>query len=354
LEPGLFQLAPPVAQTNLVAVNQPLAVALSMGAMAFVMTLVLGYPFVDYLRNSGFRKQVREDGPKSHLEKTGTPTMGGLMIVFTVIVLTGALTLTIYRASGRSILLPMGVLLGSALLGWIDDRQSLLGNKGGGMSARTKFALLGLVSLIASVLLWNDPSGPFPYGLGIDYVFIPGIRNEIVIGAFMIPLGTFVIMAAGHSVNLTDGLDSLAGHTAAVAYIAYGTIALLYGQIYLVTFCFTVAGALLGFLWFNAHPAEVFMGDTGALSLGATLAVVALMLGQVLLLIVIGFIFVAVTLSVILQVSYFKITRGKRLFYMTPLHHHFEMMGWSQTQVAQRFWLISMVTGILGVALALV
>jgi phospho-N-acetylmuramoyl-pentapeptide-transferase len=175
-----------------------------------------------------------------------------------------------------------------------------------------------------------------------------------VIGGGVIVLSLLAIMGAAHAVNLTDGLDSLAGHTAAVAYIAYGVIALLYNQIYLVTFCFTVAGALFGFLWFNAHPAEVFMGDSGSLALGATLAVVAMMLGQVLLLLFIGFVFVAEAVSVMLQVLYFKLSGGKRLFRMAPLHHHFEMMGWSETQVAQRFWLISIITGLLGVALALV
>ena len=143
------------------------------------------------------------------------------------------------------------------------------------------------------------------------------------------------------------------GHTAAVAYVVYGVIARLQGQIYLTTFCFTVAGALLAFLWFNAHPAAVFMGDTGSLALGATLAVVALMLGHVLLLPVIGLVFVAVTVSVILQVGYFKLTGGRRLFRMAPLHNHFELLGWSQMQVAQRFWLVSMISALVGVALAL-
>jgi phospho-N-acetylmuramoyl-pentapeptide-transferase len=190
--------------------------------------------------------------------------------------------------------------------------------------------------------------------LDIKFIYVPGIRDKIVIDWLVVPLGLLAIMGSAHAVNLIDGLDSLAGHTTAVAYMAYGIIAYLYGQTYLVTFCFIVAGALLGFLWFNAYPAEVFMGDTGALALGATLAVVAMMLGQVLLLLVIGFVFVAVAVSVMLQVAYFRLTGGKRLFRMAPLQHHFEMMGWSQTQVAQRFWLISIVTGLLGVALALV
>lgn len=331
-----------------------MAIALAMGAMAFLFTLVLGYPYLSYLRDVKAGKQVRAHGPTSHLKKTGTPTMGGLLVTFTVIVLTIVLTLTLYRESGRSILLPMLVLLATSLLGWYDDRLSLVGRKGEGLSVPVKFALLGGIALLAAWAIWNDPStsGIGPYGLGIDYIFIPGIRDPIVIGWLVIPLGLLAIMGASHAVNLTDGLDSLAGHTAAVAYICYGIIAFLYGQIYLVTFCFTVGGALLAFLWFNAHPAEVFMGDTGSLALGATLAVVAMMLGQVFLLPIIGFVFVAEALSVMLQVAYFRLTRGKRLFRMAPLHHHFEMMGWAETQVAQRFWLVSMVTGLLGVALA--
>jgi phospho-N-acetylmuramoyl-pentapeptide-transferase len=235
------------------------------------------------------------------------------------------------------------------VLGWYDDRLSLVGRKGEGLRARTKFALLGLVALLASFVLWDRNNG-----LGIDFVYLPGTREPIVVGWLVIPLCLLAVMGTAHAVNLTDGLDSLAGHTAAVAYAAYGIIAALYGQTYLVTFCFTVVGALLAFLWFNAYPAEIFMGDTGSLALGATLAIVAVMLGQVLLLLFIGFVYVAVAVSVMLQVVYFKVTGGKRLFRMAPLHHHFEMMGWSETQVAQRFWLISMVSGLLGVALALV
>jgi phospho-N-acetylmuramoyl-pentapeptide-transferase len=325
------------------------ATALSMGAMAFLITLVLGYPYLNYLRRAGLGKKVRIEGPSTHMEKTGTPTMGGLLVTAVVLSLTVCLTLILYRDSGRSILLPMAVLGSTTVLGWYDDRMTLVGRKGEGLRARTKFALLGLIALAASIILWDQPNG-----LGINYIFVPGVRDRIVIGGGVIVLSLLAIMGAAHAVNLTDGLDSLAGHTAGVAYIAYGVIALLYNQIYLVTFCFTVAGALFGFLWFNAHPAEVFMGDSGSLALGATLAVVAMMLGQVLLLLFIGFVFVAEALSVMLQVLYFKLTGGKRLFRMAPLHHHFEMMGWSETQVAQRFWLISIITGLLGVALALV
>jgi phospho-N-acetylmuramoyl-pentapeptide-transferase len=322
--------------------------ALSMGAMAFLITIVLGHPYLSYLRRAGLGKKVRIDGPSTHMEKTGTPTMGGLLVTFTVLALTVCLTIILFRDQGRSILLPMGVMAATSALGWFDDRQSLVGRKGEGLKVRTKFLLLFLVALIAALLLWNRES------LGIDFIYLPGKRDQIVIGWLVIPLAILAIMGAAHAVNLTDGLDSLAGHTAAVAYAAYGIIAQLYGQTYLVTFCFTVAGALLAFLWFNAHPAEVFMGDSGSLALGATLAIVAMMLGQVFLLPIIGFVFVAEALSVMLQVLFFRLSGGRRLFRMAPLHHHFEMMGWSETQVAQRFWLISMVTGLLGVALALV
>ena len=326
-----------------------MATALSMAALAFLITIVLGYPYLNYLRRAGLGKQVREEGPRTHIEKTGTPTMGGLLVTAVVLTLTIALTLLLYRESGRSILLPIAVMALTTLLGWYDDRLTLVGRKGEGLRARTKFALLGLVALLASFVLWDRNNG-----LGIEFVYLPGTREPIVIGWLVIPLCLLAVMGTAHAVNLTDGLDSLAGHTAAVAYAAYGIIAALYGQTYLVTFCFTVVGALLAFLWFNAHPAEIFMGDTGSLALGATLAIIAMMLGQVLLLLFIGFVYVAVALSVMLQVVYFKLTGGKRLFRMAPLHHHFEMMGWSETQVAQRFWLISMVSGLLGVALALV
>jgi phospho-N-acetylmuramoyl-pentapeptide-transferase len=317
-----------------------------MAAMAFLITIVLGYPYLNYLRRAGYGKKVRIEGPSTHIEKTGTPTMGGLLVTAVVLALTVCLTLILYRESGRSILLPMGVMALTTLLGWYDDRMTLVGRKGEGMRARTKFALLGVVALIASFILWDKPTG-----LGIDFVYLPGVKAPFVIGWWVIPLSVLAIIGTSHAVNLTDGLDSLAGHTAAVAYAAYGIIAAQYGQIYLVTFCFTVAGALLAFLWFNAHPAEVFMGDSGSLALGATLAVVAMMLGQVLLLLFIGLVFVAEALSVMLQVVFFKLSGGRRLFRMAPLHHHFEMIGWAETTIVIRFWLISALCAALGLSI---
>jgi len=315
--------------------------SLTMTVVSFALALVLGYPFVALLRRYRLGKQVRIEGPATHLVKVGTPTLGGLLFVGVTVFVTLASNFV-----GRySIALPLGVLVACALLGAVDDRLTLVGKGDEGISARTKFALLTLIALAASYVL--------VVVLGIDYVFFPSVVSRFNLGLWAIPLATLAIVGTANAVNLTDGLDSLVGMTAIVAFAAYGLIAYLQRQQYLVTFCFTLVGAVVAFLWFNAHPAQVFMGDTGSLALGATLAVVALMTGHVLLLPIIGFVFVAEALSVVLQVGYFKLTGGKRLFKMAPLHHHFELLGWSETQVALRLTLISMLAGVFGVALAL-
>ena len=328
---------------------QPMSLSLFFGVISCLLALVAGHPFVRFLRSRGLGKKIRIEGPTTHMEKMGTPTMGGLLVCGTVLVVTAVLTFTVYTTAGRSILLPLFVLVSCAVLGAIDDRMSLFGDKGAGLAARFKFGWLFAIAIAAAVALWH------PQLLGLDYIYFPSVRERFHVPPWLyIPLAVLAIVGSANAVNLTDGLDSLAGWTAFVAFAAYGVIAYLYEQYYLVTFCFTVAGAVAGFLWFNAHPAEVFMGDTGSLALGATLAVVALMVGQIILLPIIGFVFVAVTLSVILQVVYYKLTRGKRLFRMAPLQHHFELMGWSETHVTQRFWIVSVLLAMGGVALALI
>jgi phospho-N-acetylmuramoyl-pentapeptide-transferase len=189
-------------------------------------------------------------------------------------------------------------------------------------------------------------------------MWVPGLNQPLDLGWWWVPIAAFVILSSANAVNLTDGLDGLAGIIVASACVPLGVIALLQGQEYLVRFCFTMVGACFAFLWFNAHPAQMFMGDTGSLALGATLGTVALMTGQWLLLPVIVLIPVAETISVVLQVLYFKYTRrkygrGRRLFKMSPLHNHFELLGWSETQVVQRFWLVGLLAAMAGVALAL-
>lgn len=326
-------------------VNVPLSLAA--GVVAFLIALFAGYPFVDLLRSRRLGKRVRLDGPGTHLEKMGTPTMGGLLISGTVLVVTLGLSLVAYRESGRSILLPTFVLIACGLLGALDDWLNLSGeNDDHGVTVKFKMAWLCGIAAVAAFGLY--------YLLDIDFVFVPSVKEEIRLGGWFIPLAMLAIVGTANAVNLTDGLDSLAGWIAAIAFVAYGIVALLYGNAFLITFCFIMVGAILAFLWFNAHPALVFMGDTGSLAIGATLAVVSLMLGQVLLLPLIGFVFAAEAVSVMLQVAYFRLSGGKRLLRMAPLHHHFELMGWSETHVTQRLWLVSFLAAMLGVALALV
>jgi phospho-N-acetylmuramoyl-pentapeptide-transferase len=325
--------------------NENMAVSLALAGLAFIVTLIMGRPIITELRRRKAAKKVRIEGPERHIiEKTGTPTMGGLMIAFTVVLLTA-----VFNLVGRlSMLLPIGVLLASGILGAVDDRMNLVGGAKTGMTARFKFAWLTVFGVVAAFVLHL----PDPFGLGLHHIYIP-FFGRYDIGFLYLPIAAFAIIAMANAVNFTDGLDTLAGGLAAIAFVAYGIIAYRQGQIGVVTFCFTMVGSLMGFLWFNAHPAQVIMGDTGSLAIGAALATAAFMTGQWLLLPVVGFVFVAETLSVILQVIYFKATKGKRIFKMAPLHHHFELLGWSETQVTMRFWMVGMMAGLLGVALAL-
>jgi phospho-N-acetylmuramoyl-pentapeptide-transferase len=334
-----------------------MAYALALGAVSFIIAVIWGRPLINFLKRKGIGKQIRIDQPGRHQFKTGTPTMGGILFVVPVLLITGVLNiinLLGMDAIGQSTLFLFFCLASHAVLGAVDDWQGIKGirGKGEGMSPRMKssFQIL-FASIIALVLYFGPPQW--------DYVGVPGFADFLRIGPFIIPATIFLIVAMSNAVNLADGLDSLAGSTSTVAFACYGTIAYLQDQVYLAAFCFTLVGALMAFLWYNAYPAQLFMGDTGSLALGATLALVAVMTGQWLLLPVIGLVFVAEALSVMLQVGYFKLTRrmygeGRRLFKMAPLHHHFELLGWSEMQVKERFWLVSLLAGMLGVALALV
>jgi phospho-N-acetylmuramoyl-pentapeptide-transferase len=323
------------------------AVALSLAGLSFILTVIWGPPLIRILRHYKVGKLIRVEGPERHFSKLGTPTMGGIMIVLPVLMLTlllNAASLIGIKFSGRSILLPMGVMAAFSILGAVDDWEGLRGQRRGqGMRARTKFLIQWLIALVAGFGLW--------YFLDVPGVYLPGLTVEIQPGWWYVPIAAFVIVTLSNAVNLTDGLDGLAGLISATAFASYGTIALIQGQIYLARFCFALVGALFGFLWFNVHPAQLFMGDTGSLALGATLATVALMTGQWPLLLLIAVMPLSILMSVVLQVAYFKLTGGRRLFKMSPLHHHFELSGWSETQVVQRFWLISLLAALVGVAL---
>ncbi|HMK09191.1 MAG TPA: phospho-N-acetylmuramoyl-pentapeptide-transferase [Anaerolineales bacterium] len=326
------------------------AMALSLAGITFLLAVIWGSPMIEVLRRLGVGKKIRIEGPERHITKLGTPTMGGWLIVISVLTVTVVLNLVSILSEltvlGQSVLLPTLVMLAFAVLGAVDDWQGVKGvRRGEGMRARTKLLWQIILAAGAAIVL--------KYGLRAPELYLPNYPGGISLGPWYIPIAIFIIVASTNAVNFTDGLDGLAGLIAATAFVAYAAIAMLQSQPFLVRFCFTVVGAIFAFLWYNVHPAEMIMGDTGSLALGATLGVVALMTGQWILLPVIAIIPVSAVASVILQVSYFKITRGRRLFKMAPLHHHFELLGWSETQVVQRFWLVALLSAMIGVALAL-
>jgi phospho-N-acetylmuramoyl-pentapeptide-transferase len=326
------------------------AFVLSLAMLSFVMTVIWGTPLLRILRHFRIGKLIRVDEPGHHNVKMGTPTMGGVLFIVPVLLLTGLLNAAAFiglEVIGRSVLVPLIVFVGYALLGALDDWEGIRGKRRGeGMRARTKF--------LAQVLLAVGTAIVLKYLLMVPELRLPGIKEDLNLGFWYIPIAAFIIVSESNAINFTDGLDGLAGLISATAFAAFGGIALMQDQSYLARFCFTVVGAIFGFLWFNVHPAELFMGDTGSLALGATLAVVALMTGQWPLLLVIAVIPLSEALSVVIQVTYFKLTKGKRFFKMAPLHLHFELLGWSETQVVQRFWLIGLLAAMVGIGLALV
>ena len=326
------------------------ALAMSLAGLVFMMTVIWGGPLLRILRHFKIGKQIRVDEPDKHFVKMGTPTMGGVMIIIPVALITvllNAASLIGMRILGQSVLVPLIAMLSFAVLGAIDDWEGVRGKrKGEGMRIRTKFAAQIILGLGIAVVL--------KYMLKVPEMYLPGINFEIKLGWLYIPVAAFVIVAMSNAVNFTDGLDGLAGLISATIFAAYGGIALIQGQVFIGRFCFTMVGALFGFLWFNVHPAQLFMGDTGSLSLGATIGVIALMTGQWALLPVIAVIPVGEALSDIIQLAYFKMTHGRRFFQMAPIHLHFELLGWSEMQIVQRFWLIGLIAGMLGIGLMLV
>jgi phospho-N-acetylmuramoyl-pentapeptide-transferase len=323
---------------------------LSLAMLSFVMTVIWGTPLLRVLRHFKIGKLIRVDEPGHHNVKMGTPTMGGVLFILPVLLLTLLLNAAVFiglDVIGRSVLVPLIVMVAYAALGALDDWEGLRGKRRGeGMRARTKF--------LAQVALALGTAFVLKVLLDVPQLRLPGISDDIELGWWYIPIAAFIIVSESNAVNFTDGLDGLAGLISATAFAAFGGIALMQEQTYLARFCFTVVGAIFGFLWFNVHPAELFMGDTGSLALGATLAVVALMTGQWPLLLVIAVVPLSEALSVVIQVLYFKITKGKRFFKMAPLHLHFELLGWSETQVVQRFWLIGLLAAMVGMGLAVV
>ncbi len=310
--------------------------------LAFALVVILMPPFIRLLHYAGFGKQIRDVEPEAHMAKWGTPTMGGLLVIIVVL----GVFLALKWPPQGGVIAPIATLALVGLLGAVDDY--LNAKTGEGIRARQKLLWQTVVALFVAYQIQSTYE--------ITAIRVPFVGDVGINPVVYIFFGAFAIVAASNGVNITDGLDGLAGGTLALAFVSFMIIALLnapVAQPQIAFLCALLIGALLGFLWFNVHPAQIIMGDAGSLSLGATLAVIALITGQILVLPLIGLIFVLETGSVILQVAYFKLTKGKRIFRMSPLHYHFELGGWDEEKITLRFWIVGILAGLLGVTLFL-
>ena len=323
---------------------------------ALLIALIIGPTMIQRLSREQIGQQIREDGPKSHFSKAGTPTMGGALILVAIAVA----TLLWADPRNRYVWIVLLTTLAFGAIGWLDDYKKLILRNSKGLSARAKYSLQSGIGLAAALLLYFTAQMPVETQL-----IVPFFKNVALnLGWLFVPLTYFVIVGSSNAVNLTDGLDGLAivptamvaGALAVFCYAAGNRIFADYlgiphvpGVGEVLVFCAAMVGAGLGFLWFNAYPAQVFMGDVGALALGAALGVVAVVVRQELVLFVMGGVFVMETVSVILQVASFKLT-GRRIFRMAPLHHHFELKGWPEPRVIVRFWIITIILVLVGLA----
>jgi len=324
---------------------------------ALTLSFMIGPAVIRKLIEMKVGQAVRLDGPQTHLVKTGTPTMGGVMILLSVSVsvfLWGDLT-------NHYLLIATLTMLGFGVVGFVDDYKKVVYKDPNGMRSRTKFFWQSIIGLIAAYSLYVLATVPTETQL-----LIPYMKDTFIhLGAWTVVLAYFVIVGSSNAVNLTDGLDGLAIMPTVMVAAALGVIAYMTGHVYfanylhlphipgvgeLAIFCAALAGAGLGFLWFNAHPAQVFMGDVGSLAIGAALGIVAVAVKQEIVFAIMGGIFVIETLSVILQVGSYKLRKGKRIFLMAPIHHHFEQKGWHESQVIIRFWIITIILVLIGLA----
>lgn len=301
--------------------------------------LITGPFFIPELHKLKFGQSIREEGPKSHQKKSGTPTMGGIMIILGITL--GTLAAAPWTPE---VLLAVFIMLGHFVLGFLDDYIKVVKKRNLGLKARQKLAGQILIAIVTMYVATQV--------LGIDTdIWIPGLDENVSLGVLYYPLVLFVLVGTSNAVNLTDGLDGLAAGTVAIAASAFAAVSVLTGHEDLSYFCVAMAAACLAFLRFNAHPAKVFMGDTGSLALGGALAAVGILTHTELLLVVIGFVFVCEALSVIIQVISFQ-TTGKRVFRMSPIHHHFELGGWSEWKVVTVFWCVGLIASVAGLSLA--
>ena len=322
---------------------------------AFVICFLLGPWVIRKLSYMQIGQYIREDGPQSHLQKAGTPTMGGTLIIFSVAVASVLWS----DLTNPFIWIVLLVLLGFGTIGFVDDYLMLVKKRSKGLTARGKLVLQAALALLTGYLLVMSPG----FTTQVTVPFLKHLSPEL--GWWYILFAAFVIVGASNAVNLTDGLDGLAIGPTIIAAVTYMIFAYVAGHIKIAgylqinyvpgcgevtVFCGALAGAGLGFLWFNAYPAQVFMGDVGSLSLGGSLGAVAVITKQEILLALVGGLFVMEALSVIFQVVFFKMTKGKRIFRMAPLHHHFELKGWPEPKVIVRFWIIAIALALISMS----
>jgi len=323
---------------------------------ALLISFLIGPAMIRWLTRLKVGQSIREDGPQTHLVKSGTPTMGGTLIIFSV-----AIAVLLWGDLSNHYLMVVTIsMLGFGVIGFVDDYKKVVYKDPNGMRARTKYLWQSIVGFATAYILFSLATVPAETQL-----LIPYMKDTVIeLGAWTILLSYFVIVGTSNAVNLTDGLDGLAIMPTVMISGALGVFAYLSGHVYFADYlnipyipgvgemtilAGALAGAGLGFLWFNAHPAQVFMGDVGSLAIGAALGGMAIAVKQELVLFIMGGIFVAETVSVILQVGSYKL-RGKRIFLMAPLHHHFEQKGWHESQVIVRFWVITIILVLIGLA----
>ena len=307
--------------------------------LGFLITVLLSPIIIPFLKRLKFGQSIREEGPKSHQKKTGTPTMGGVMILLSIIVTTLVLTEKFSEPTIKTFLL-LFVLIGFGLLGFLDDFIKVVLKRNLGLTSLQKLIGQIIISVIVYFILKQ-----MNFSTAIE---IPLTDYSFELDYFYVLFIVFWLVGFSNAVNLTDGLDGLVSGTAAIAFGAFAVLAWSLSQYEVAIFSVAIVGAVLGFLVFNAHPAKVFMGDTGSLALGGAIAAVSILLKFELILLIIGGVFVIETLSVILQVLSFK-TTGKRIFRMSPLHHHYELLGWSEWRVVVTFWSVGLLFAIIGI-----
>lgn len=322
---------------------------------AFLICVLLGPWVIRKLSKMQIGQYIREDGPQNHIKKAGTPTMGGILIIFSLIVS----TLLWSNLTNYYIWIVLIITTGYAIIGFADDYLMQVKKKNKGLSVRTKLLMQVILAIVAGVLIYLSPD----FNTQVTIPFFKNISPDL--GWAYIIFGVFVIVGTSNAVNLTDGLDGLAIGPVIIVSVTYMVFSYVSGHVKiadylqinyvsgsgeLAIFCGSLAGAGIGFLWFNTYPAQIFMGDVGSLPLGGSLGMVAVITKQEILLVLVGGLFVVEALSVIFQVGFFKMTNGRRIFRMAPLHHHFELKGWSEPKVTVRFWIIAIALALIAMS----